>query len=67
MMRLQDLPVVGALFAAGADDPVFDALLLLGPLAILVIAMLGRTVVSIAIAVAYTGGFLGFIVYKGLR
>lgn len=66
-MRIQDLPVIGPLFAAGADDPVFDALLLLGPIAILVISFLGRTMVTVAIAVAYTGGFLGYIVYKGLR
>jgi hypothetical protein len=66
-MRLQEIPFVGPLLAAGADDRVFDAFLVLGPVAILVITLLGRTMVSSAIAVAYTVGFLGYIAYKSLH
>lgn len=66
-MQIEDIPFIGSLLAAGADDRVFDILLLVGPLAILVITILGRTPLSVAIAVAYTGGFLGYILYKGFQ
>ncbi|MFB6079429.1 MAG: hypothetical protein ABEJ81_00255 [Haloferacaceae archaeon] len=65
-MRVESIPVVGPLLAAGADDRVFDALLLLGPVAIVAIAVLGRTTVSEAIAIVYTGGFVVYVLSKGL-
>ena len=67
MMPIEEIPIVGPLLAAGADDRVFDAFLLLGPPAILAVAVLGRTATSIGIAVAYTGGFFGYVVYNGLK
>lgn len=65
-MKLERIPFIGPLLAAGADDPVFDALLILGPIVIIVITVLGRGLPSILLAVAYTGGFVGYIAYKGL-
>jgi len=66
-MQLEDIPVIGSLLAAGADDHVFDALLVLGPVIIIAITLLGRTRASITLAVAYTVGFSVYIGYKGIR
>jgi len=66
-MQLEDIPVVGPLLAAGADDRVFDALLVLGPVIIIAINLLGRNLAAIILAVAYTGGFSVYIGYKGIR
>lgn len=66
-MQLEQIPLVGSLLAAGADDDVFDALLVLGPVIVIVITLLGRSPVSIALAVAYTGGFSVYIGYKGVH
>lgn len=65
-MKLEEIPAVGPLLAAGANDHVFDVLLLLGPITIVTILLLGRTWLTSAIAVAYTAGFLCYIVFKGL-
>jgi hypothetical protein len=66
-MDLESIPFVGPLLSAGADDSVFDALLLLGPIVIVAVTILGRTPTSILLALAYTGGFLGYTASKGLR
>lgn len=66
-MRIEAIPFVGSLLAAGADDHVFDALLVAGPIIIIIIAFLGRTPISAALAITYTGGFIGYIGYKGGR
>ncbi len=66
-MRIEAIPVIGSLLAAGADDHVFDALLVVGPVIIIVITLLGRTPISVTLAIAYTGGFVGYIGYKGIR
>lgn len=65
-MKLEEIPLVGPLLAAGADDDVFDVLLLLGPLLIVAITIFGRTPLSVLLAVAYTSGFIGYIAYKGV-
>ena len=41
-MKLGDLPIVSTVFEAGADDRVFDSLLLLGPLVIGLVIVLNR-------------------------
>ena len=66
-MRPHDLPVVRQVLASGADDRVLDALLLLGPVVILVLALLGRSPVTVAIAAAYLLAFLLHIVDAGRR
>jgi len=65
-MRIEKVPFIGPLFTAGADDPVFDTLLIRGPAVIIAVTILGRTLPSTLLAVAYTGGFFGYIAYKGL-
>ena len=66
MMVPKDLPFVGPILEAGADDPAFDGLLLLGPPTIVAIVLLGRTLASTALAMAYIGTFVGYLLYKGL-
>ncbi|MFB6308044.1 MAG: hypothetical protein ABEH35_01820 [Haloarculaceae archaeon] len=65
-MNLGDLPVVSAVFEAGADDRVFDSLLLAGPVVIGLIALLGRSIVTEALAVIYIAVFVAYVLYRGL-
>ncbi|MEM4781533.1 MAG: hypothetical protein QXG03_08250 [Halalkalicoccus sp.] len=47
-------------------DPVFDALMLAGPLILVAIALLGRTALTTALAIAYLLAFVGYVLYNGL-
>ena len=64
-MKPRDLPVVSHVFESGADDRVFDTLLLVGPLVILMIAGLGRMLLTEALAVAYLTVFVAYVIYRG--
>ena len=66
-MKSRDVPVVSAVFEAGADDRVFDSLLLIGPLVIGLVVVLGRSLVTEAVAVAYIAAFVGYTLYRGVR
>lgn len=46
--------------------PTLDALLLVGPLVLVAIALLGRTSLTTAIAAAYLLAFVGYVLYNGL-
>jgi|GEM_PF-3531818 len=61
-MNLRDLPILRHLEDVGPTDPVFDLLVLLGPLVIALIALLGRTPVTMTTTTAYV---LGFVAYFG--
>lgn len=61
-MDLTDLPVDWKLFVRSERDPVFDALMVLGPAILLVIVLLGRSPLSTALAALYV---LTFPVYVG--
>lgn len=65
-MRANTSPLIRPILAAGPGDRVFDILLLVGPLLIILIAILGRNLLSVTIAAAYIATFVGYIVYKGL-
>ncbi|MDS0474960.1 hypothetical protein [Natrinema sp. 1APR25-10V2] len=66
-MNLSDVPIVGDLLEAGAEDRVFDSLLLVGPLLIAVIAVVGRSPLTTAIASAYLLFFVSYVLYRGVR
>ena len=66
-MMLRDLPVVSYVFEAGADDRIFDSLLLIGPLVIGLIVLLGRSFVTEAVAVVYIAVFVGYTLYRAIR
>ncbi|SFG35765.1 hypothetical protein SAMN04488063_1790 [Halopelagius inordinatus] len=63
-MSVEDLPILGPVFDSGADDHVFDGLLLAGPLLLCVLALVGRTRVTTVIAAGYLLVFVGYILYK---
>jgi hypothetical protein len=66
-MMPRDLPVVSAVVEAGADDRIFDSLLLIGPLVIGLIVLLGRSFVTEAVAVVYIAVFVGYTLYRAVR
>ncbi|RZH66644.1 hypothetical protein [Natrinema altunense] len=65
-MKLSDLPIVEEVFESGANDRVFDSLLLIGPVLIVGIAIAGRSWLTIGIAIAYVLFFVAYVVYRGL-
>jgi hypothetical protein len=66
-MKLRDLPVVSYVFEAGADDHVFDSLLLVGPLVIGLVVVLDRSVVTEVLAAAYIAVFVLYTLYRAIR
>ena len=66
-MMPRDLPVVSYVFEAGADDRIFDSLLLIGPLVIGLIVLLGRSFVTEAVAVVYIAVLVGYTLYGAIR
>jgi len=66
-MKSRDIPVVSAVLEAGADDRVFDSLLLTGPLVIGLIVVFGRSLVTEAVSIAYIAAFVGYTLYRGVR
>ncbi|NEU57855.1 hypothetical protein [Halorussus sp. MSC15.2] len=65
-MSADDLPLVGGLFDAGPDDRTFDALLLAGPLLIVVVAVADRSFLTSLLAVGYLVAFVSHTVSNGL-
>ena len=66
--RIEDalvgLPVVGGIFAAGSSDPIYDLLMVAGPLLLLVVRVFGRGPVTLGLVVAYILVFVGYVVNK---
>ena len=65
-MNPRDLPVLSHVFESGADDRVFDSLLLLGLPLILLISVLGRSLATELLAIAYLAAFVGYVLYRGV-
>lgn len=63
-MTPSDVPLLGAVLDSGPDDPVFDALLLAGPVVILLVALLGRRVPSVALAASYLAAVCSYVLYR---
>lgn len=66
-MSLRDLPIFTAVLESGAEDRVFDALLLAGPGIILVIIFGGRSILTTGITIAYLVFFVAYVLYHGMR
>ncbi|SEV84146.1 hypothetical protein [Natrinema salifodinae] len=66
-MNVDDVPIVGEILESGAEDRVFDSLLLVGPFLIVLIAIVGRSPITSAIAIAYLLFFVAYVLYRGLR
>ena len=65
-MNADRLPLVGSIVASGADDRIFDSLIVLGPVLVLAIALVGRSWLMTTLALAYIGAFVGYVVYKSV-
>lgn len=65
-MRIRDIPVVSHVFESGADDRVFDSLVLLGLPLIVLIAGLGRSLWTELLAGAYLVMLIGYVVYRSV-
>lgn len=66
-MNPDDLPIISTVFEVGADDRLFDSLLLLGPLVIVVVVAAGRSTATELLALAYITVFLGYVLYRGVQ
>lgn len=66
-MNADGIPILGELLAAGPNDRVFDSLLLVGPLLIVVIAVVGRSALTTLLAVGYLVAFVGYTISKSLE
>lgn len=65
-MKLSDLPLVSLVQESGPDDPVFDLVVLVGPLVVLLIAILGRSVFTNALAALYIIVVVTYVGWLGL-
>lgn len=65
-MKLSDLPEIAFGFDAGPEDRIFDSLLVLGPLIIGLVIVLNRSIFTEALAIAYIGVFLTYVLYQGV-
>lgn len=63
-MNPSDVPVISIVFESGAEDRVFDSILLIGPLVIVCIAVAGRSLLTEGLAVAYIGVFVTYVLYR---
>jgi len=66
-MKLRNVPVVSYVVEAGADDRVFDSLLLIGPLIIGLVIVLDRSLVTESLAAAYIAAFVLYTLYRAVR
>lgn len=64
-MKLRALPILRRLEDVGPRDPVFDLFVLVGPVVIALIALFGRTVVTMTTTAAYVLGFLAYLGWNG--
>lgn len=65
-MTLDDVPAITWVREAGPDDLVFDSLLMTGPVVLVLLALLGRSLITTAIAVCYLGVFCVYTAYTWL-
>lgn len=63
---LREFPIISSVIQAGADDRIFDGLLLVGPVVLGVIAVAGRSLLTETIAVAYIMLFVTYTLFRGL-
>ncbi|MFB6109426.1 MAG: hypothetical protein ABEJ60_00930 [Halodesulfurarchaeum sp.] len=61
------LPLIGRVIEEGADDRLFDGLLLLGPPLVVLIALLGRNGLTVALISGYLLAFVARVVQNFMR
>ena len=65
-MTPTEWPLLRAVRNAGTDDPVFQGLLLAGPVVIVLIIMLGRSPISTVLAGSYLAVLVGNTLRNGI-
>jgi len=65
-MKPERIPLIGQVIESGADDRIFDTLMLAGPLVVVLPALVGRNLFTEALAAAYLAVFVGYVLYIGL-
>lgn len=65
-MKPADLPIIKQVLESGAEDRVYDSLVLTGPVIIAVILLVGRSVVTIGLALLYVTVFVSYLAYRGI-
>lgn len=65
-MNPNDLLPVSWLSRASPGDPVFDALMIIGPILLVIVAVFGRTVVTTVMVGLYVASFLVYTLYNGI-
>ena len=63
-MNPRRFPIVGTVFDAGPNDSMFDLLLVAGPILILTIAFVGRSLPTTLLALGYVLAVLGRVLWK---
>lgn len=66
-MNVADIPLVGLILRSGTRDRVFDVFLLSGPVLVALIVVIGRNLLTTALAVLYVLGFVGYVSYRSSR
>ncbi|MFQ3293803.1 MAG: hypothetical protein ACI9PP_000025 [Halobacteriales archaeon] len=61
---LAGLPIIGDVFRDGTADPVYDVLMVVGPLLVLVLVLAGRSIFTVGLVTLY---LLSFVAYVGVK
>lgn len=64
-MKVRDVVVVRAMIDAGPNDRIYDAMLLAGPLVVVILAVVGRNPLTVTVALLYLVAFVGYVLYRG--
>ncbi|WP_181685439.1 hypothetical protein [Halorhabdus salina] len=69
-MTLRELPIVRTISESGADDRVYDGLLLVGPVVIFIVTILStildQSIIAELLALTYIAVFVCYVLYRGL-
>lgn len=65
-MKFSELPVISSVSEAGADDRIWDFLLLIGPVVLGLVVVFGRSVFTESVASGYLVVCVSYVLYKGL-
>jgi hypothetical protein len=64
---LTRLPIVGEIFAAGSSDPMYDLMMVAGPLLVILVRLVGRTLLTEGLVFLYLLSFVAYLLYRSAR
>lgn len=65
-MKPRDVPLVDQIVESGADDHVYDTFMLMGPLVLVIVAVVGRTLLTEVVVGAHLLAFTTYVVYNAI-